>query len=100
AKRERLGGENHFDQAGLEELFDELFVVGQQARVVHRQAASQHPRVDHALVKGQLVRVTQVPQAVGRNRLDGGLFLRRGQVQRVVGAALERLPAAAAGEDE
>jgi len=63
-------------------------------------APAEHAAVDHLVVEGHLARVLEAPEPVRRDLIDRLLLGIRGQVEGVVGAALEGLPAAAAGEDE
>src|SRR5216684_6032030 len=68
--------------------------------MVFGEAAAQESRIDHASKQGFLVFVLEAEQPLGRYPVDGLLLFRGGQVEIVIRAALQRLPAAAPREDE
>ncbi|TMC31824.1 MAG: hypothetical protein E6J28_14970 [Chloroflexi bacterium] len=64
------------------------------------QAAAQEARIDHAPEQCLLVVVLEALQAPGRDAVDRLLLGRGREVDLVVRAPLQRLAAAAPGEDE
>ncbi len=100
AQRQRLGGEDDLDQATLEELFDELLEVGEEAGMVHRQPAPERFPIEQIAIKLGFIGILDLLQASSERRIDLRFLGVGGQVETVDRATCQRLAAAASRKDE
>jgi len=70
AERQRLRREDDLDEPALEQLFDHLLVVREQARMMLGKATAQEPGVDHPAKQRFFVVVGETLQSLGRDHVD------------------------------